>query len=122
MSKIYSQPVFVGADVGASRTKVAVIDSDKNLIGHSVEKSGTDFTTTANLCLKQSLEMANVEEKDIVHSIATGYGRKNVSYGSDTVTEIGCHAKGCHHYFPLAITIIDIGGQDNKIIKLDEKR
>jgi predicted CoA-substrate-specific enzyme activase len=120
MSKINSQPVFVGADVGASRTKVAVIDSDKNLIGHSVEKSGTDFTFTANLCLKQSLEMANVEEKDIVRSIATGYGRRNVSYASETVTEIGCHAKGCHHYFPLAITIIDIGGQDNKIIKLDK--
>ncbi len=120
MSKIISQPVFVGADVGASRTKVAVIDSDKNLIGHSVEKSGTDFTITANLCLKQSLEMANVEEKDIVRSIATGYGRRNVSYASETVTEIGCHAKGCHHYFPIAITIIDIGGQDNKIIKLDK--
>ena len=120
MSKINSQPVFVGTDVGASRTKVAVIDSDKNLIGHSVEKSGTDFTVIANLCLKQSLEMANVEEKDIVRSISTGYGRRNVQYASETVTEIGCHAKGCHHYFPLAITIIDIGGQDNKIIKLDE--
>jgi len=120
MSKINPQPVFVGADVGASRTKVAVIDSDKNLIGHSVEKSGTDFTTTANLCLKQSLEMANVGEKDIVRSIATGYGRKNVPFASETVTEIGCHAKGCYHYFPLAITVIDIGGQDNKIIKLDK--
>ena len=120
MSNINSQPVFVGVDVGASRTKVAVIDSNKNLIGHSVEKSGTDFTITANLCLKQSLEMANVEEKDIVRSVSTGYGRKNVSYTSTTVTEIGCHAKGCYHYFPLAITFIDIGGQDNKIIKLDE--
>jgi predicted CoA-substrate-specific enzyme activase len=120
MTKINSQPVFVGADVGASRTKVAVLDSDKNLIGHCVEKSGTDFTITANLCLKQSLEMAKVEEKDIVRSIATGYGRRNVLYASETVTEIGCHAKGCHHHFPMAITIIDIGGQDNKIIKLDE--
>lgn len=120
MSKLNSQPVFVGVDVGASRTKVAVIDSDKNLIGWSVEKSGTDFSVTANLCLRQSLEMANVEEKDIVRSISTGYGRRNVQYANETVTEIGCHAKGCHHYFPFAITIIDIGGQDNKIIKLDE--
>ena len=120
MSRINSKPVFVGVDVGASRTKVAVIDSDKNLIGHSVEKSGTDFTLTSNLCLKQSLEMANVEEKDIIKSVATGYGRKNVSFASETVTEIGCHAKGCYHYIPLAITIIDIGGQDNKIIKLDK--
>jgi len=119
MSKINSQQVFVGVDVGASRTKVAVLDSNKNLIGHSVEKSGTDFTVTANLCLKQSLEMSNVGEKDIARSISTGYGRKNVSFASETVTEIGCHAKGCYHYFPLAITVIDIGGQDNKIIKLD---
>jgi predicted CoA-substrate-specific enzyme activase len=120
MSEINSQPVFVGVDVGASRTKVAVIDSNKNLIGHCVEKSGTDFTATADVCLKQSLEMANVEEEDIVRSISTGYGRKNVAFTSETITEIGCHAKGCYHYYPLAITIIDIGGQDNKIIKLDE--
>jgi len=120
MKKTNSKPVFVGTDIGASRTKVVVLDSDKKLIGHCVKISGTDFTTTANLCLETSLKMANVEEKDIVKSISTGYGRKNVSFAHDTITEIGCHAKGCFHYFPTAITIIDIGGQDNKIIKLDE--
>lgn len=120
MSRLNSQPVFVGVDVGASRTKVAVIDSDKKLIGHSVEKSGTDFSMTADLCLKQSLEMAKVKKDDIVKSVSTGYGRKNVSYASESVTEIGCHAKGCYHFFPIAITVIDIGGQDNKIIKLDK--
>jgi len=112
-----SQPVFVGIDVGASMTKVAVIDANKNLVGHHIKKSGTDFTATANLCLEASLKMANVEEKDIVMTVSTGYGRKNVSFAHDTVTEIGCHAKGCFHYFPITITIIDIGGQDNKIIK-----
>ena len=45
---------------------------------------------------------------------------KNVSYAQDHRTEISCHGKGCYHYFPFAITIIDIGGQDNKIIKIDE--
>ena len=120
MNKINSQPVFVGIDVGASMTKVAVIDADKNLVGHHVKKSGTDFTATANLCLEASLKMANVEEKDIVRTVSTGYGRKNVSFANDSVTEIGCHAKGCFHYFPITISIIDIGGQDNKIIKLDD--
>ena len=61
MNKINSQPVFVGIDVGASMTKVAVIDADKNLVGHHIKKSGTDFTATANLCLEVSLKMANVE-------------------------------------------------------------
>ena len=121
MSKLNSQPVFVGVDVGASRTKVAVIDSDKNLIGNCVKKSGTDFTVTANLCLETSLEKANAHEGDIVRAISTGYGRSNVPFANETLTEIGCHARGCYHYFPFAITVIDIGGQDNKIIKLDEK-
>ena len=116
-----SRSVFVGIDVGASRTKVAVLDSDKKLIGHCVKKSGTDFSATADLCLELAMQMANVEEKDIVRAVATGYGRKNVSYAYETITEIGCHAKGCYHYFPMAITIIDIGGQDNKIIKLDRQ-
>jgi predicted CoA-substrate-specific enzyme activase len=121
MNRKNSKPVFVGTDVGASRTKVVVLDSEKKIIGQCVKISGTDFTSTANLCLETSLKMANVDEKDIVKSISTGYGRKNVSFAHDTITEIGCHAKGCYHYFPTAITIIDIGGQDNKIIKLDEK-
>jgi len=51
--------------------------------------------------------------------VATGYGRKNVPFAHETRTEIGCHGQGCYHYFPEAITVVDIGGQDNKIIKLD---
>ncbi len=115
-----SNPIYVGADVGASRTKVAVLDPDKNLIGHDVKKSGTDFTATARECLDVSLKMAGVREEDIVKAVSTGYGRRNVPYATDTKTEIGCHAGGCYLYFPKAITVIDIGGQDNKIIKLDE--
>jgi predicted CoA-substrate-specific enzyme activase len=65
--------------------------------------------------------MAGAHKEEIVSAISTGYGRKNVSYAQDTKTEIGCHAKGCFHYFPFPITVIDIGGQDNKIIKIDEK-
>jgi len=115
-----SKPVYVGVDVGASRTKVAILDSDKNLIGHAVAISGTDFSATADQCLATSLKMAHAAKSDIIRAISTGYGRKNVSYANESKTEIGCHAKGCYYYFPLSITIIDIGGQDNKIIKLDK--
>jgi predicted CoA-substrate-specific enzyme activase len=55
----------------------------------------------------------------VTRSVATGYGRKNVDLASDVKTEIACHARGAHHFFPMPITIVDIGGQDNKIIKLD---
>ncbi len=115
-----STPIYVGVDVGASRTKAAVLDADKRLIGYAVRKSGTDFNATAENCLNAALQMADVSADRIKNAFSTGYGRKNVGIASDMRTEIGCHAKGCFHYFPQAISIIDIGGQDNKIIKLDE--
>lgn len=115
------KPLFVGVDVGASRTKVAVLDSAKRLAGYAVEKSGTDFAATADRCLELSLAMSNSSRKDIIHTVSTGYGRNNVSFSNETKTEISCHGKGCFHYFPMEIAIIDIGGQDNKIIRLDNE-
>jgi predicted CoA-substrate-specific enzyme activase len=116
-----SKQIFAGIDVGASRTKVALLDSDENLIGHSVLHSGTDFVRTAETCLEASLEMARRDRKTIIKTVSTGYGRKNVAFTDENKTEIACHARGCYHYFPRAISIIDIGGQDNKIIKLDDR-
>jgi len=115
-----TNPIYVGADVGSSRTKVAVLDPGKNLIGYAIKKSGIDFTVTARDCLEISLHMAGAGQDDIANAISTGYGRKNVSFAADTKTEIGCHASGCYLYFPQEITVIDIGGQDNKIIKLNK--
>ena len=115
------KPIFVGADVGSSRTKVAVMDSGKQLLGYAIKKSGIDFTATVQECLERSLKMAGAKPADVVNAVSTGYGRKNVPFATDTKTEIGCHGSGCYLYFPKTITIIDIGGQDNKVIKLDEK-
>jgi predicted CoA-substrate-specific enzyme activase len=97
------------------------MDADKNLLGYDIKKSGTDFTATAQECLEISLKMAGAARADINNAVSTGYGRKNVTYANGTKTEIGCHGSGCYLYFPKPITIIDIGGQDNKVIKLDEK-
>jgi (R)-2-hydroxyacyl-CoA dehydratese activating ATPase len=116
----YAHGLFVGVDVGASRTKVAVMDPQKRLLGFAVEKSGTNFAKTADFCLKAAFDMAGAKRKQMVYAVSTGYGRQNVAYADENRTEIGCHARGCYHYFPMAISIIDIGGQDNKIIKLNE--
>jgi predicted CoA-substrate-specific enzyme activase len=113
-------PLFVGLDLGASRTKVLATDADGAIVGHAVRKSGVDFTATAKACLAQALEMANAGHDDIAGAVATGYGRTNVGFITDeTKTEIGCLARGGFHLFGEAITIIDIGGQDNKIVKVD---
>ena len=116
-----NKKVYAGIDIGSSRTKVVLLDDDKNILGYSVRKSGSDFAATAKNCLDDSLLMADFFENEIIRIVSTGYGRTNVDFADEYKTEIGCHAKGCYHYFPEAISIIDIGGQDNKIIKLDSE-
>lgn len=118
-TRVTEGPVYVGVDVGSSHTKVAVIDADEKLIGHMVKKSGVDFSATADHCLSVALEKAGADLSRISHVVSTGYGRHNVTYAASNRTELGCHAKGSFFYFPEAITIVDIGGQDNKVIKLD---
>jgi len=114
-----SHPLFAGIDIGSSRTKVAVLDQGGGLVGHCVQPSGTDFARAAESCLEAALSMAHATRAEIARTISTGYGRKNALLSDDVRTEIACHGAGCYRSFPSAISVIDIGGQDNKIIKLD---
>jgi len=69
--------------------------------------------------LEEAMKRADISRDKVEFITATGYGRNNISFAHDTKTEIACHSRGCYHYFPEAITVVDIGGQDSKIIKLD---
>ena len=80
--------IFVGVDVGASRTKAAILNRGKSLVGYEIRKSGIDFTRTAEICLEASLEMAGASGEDVVRCVSTGYGRKNVPFSNETKTEI----------------------------------
>lgn len=112
-------PLFAGVDVGASRTKVVLIDRERRLLGYDVRRSGTDFARSAEEGLAGALAMGQGERASLGAIVSCGYGRKNVPFGKETRTEIACHAKGCFHHFPFALTLVDIGGQDNKVIKID---
>ncbi len=113
--------LFVGVDVGASRTKVASINERGELLGYDVRRSGVDFEATAMMALGEVLKAVGLSRDSISYCISTGYGRRNVPYAHETRTEIACHGKTCFYFFPKAMTVIDIGGQDNKVIKLDER-
>lgn len=110
---------FAGIDVGTTTTKAVIIDVDDRLLGHAVCRSGANLVLAATMVFQQAIAHAGVAEGTVQRIVATGFGRRNVPFAHDTKTEIGCHARGCHHYFPEALTVIDIGGQDSKIIKLD---
>ena len=111
--------MFAGIDVGTTTTKAVIIDAAGEVLGHFVRRSGTDLASAAMAAFEMAATQAGVAPDAVQAIVATGYGRKSVSFAHETKTEIGCHGRGCYHYFPEAITVVDIGGQDNKIIKLD---
>ena len=80
-----------------------------------------DFSAAAEQVLNLALGRAGLDGAEPERLISTGYGRSNVARADVAKTEITCQAKGCYHHFRQAQTIIDIGGQDNKVIKLDDR-
>ena len=110
---------FAGVDVGASTTKVIIINRRKETLGHSVTDSGIDFKSAAEKAFADAKGDAGLNDLNNPTVISTGYGRRNVPFAASSKTEISAHAKGSFHSFPRAHTLIDIGGQDNKIIKVD---
>jgi len=115
---------YGGVDVGAAAIKSAVINQEKEVLGFAVKKTTTNLGELAETAFSEALEAASLKKDDVDYIIATGFGRDNVTFAGEMRTELSCHAKGGYHYFkylkkPMAI--IDIGGQDNKIIKLDSQ-
>jgi predicted CoA-substrate-specific enzyme activase len=115
-----NSPIFCGVDVGASATKLVLVDADGNVVASDVRLSGVDYQTTAEQALLAALERAGLPRDRVKGTVATGYGRRNVTFAGEVSTEIQCHGIGCYHLVPRAITVVDIGGQDNKVIRLDD--
>jgi predicted CoA-substrate-specific enzyme activase len=111
---------LVGIDVGTSYTKAVLINSKKEILSTFVKRTGTSIKNSSNYTFKEVISSASLSKSDVNHITATGYGKNNVSFADTYKTEISCHAKGAYHFFPKKITVIDIGGQDTKVIKLDE--
>ncbi|UCC40872.1 MAG: ATPase [Candidatus Aminicenantes bacterium] len=111
---------FAGIDVGASTTKAVIIDVNKEILGYSIVNSTADFMAAAERAFKKAKEKAKRKTPNKYIVFATGYGRRIVPFAHKTKTEISCHASGSYFYFPRAHTLIDIGGQDSKIIKVNE--
>ena len=109
--------MYVGIDIGSSSSKVAVLDEDKTLVALAITNLGTGTDGVA-LSLKKAYEDAGINQADVKYTVVTGYGRMNYAEADKQITEITCHAKGVAYMNYNARTIIDIGGQDAKVIKM----
>ena len=109
----------IGLDIGSITTKIAVMDS-KGLIDTKVSFTGYNAEKAWRNILKETLDRLQLKESSVDRIIATGYGRSSVSIADKTVTEIKCHAVGARFYMDDAKSVIDIGGQDSKFIRIDK--
>jgi predicted CoA-substrate-specific enzyme activase len=116
---VSESPVFGGIDIVASATKAAIVDAQQRLLATDVRKTGVSFEACAHDSMEAALASCGLTFQDLTRVFSTGYGRHNVAFANETRTEIACHAKAAYHYFPRRIIVVDVGGQDNKIIHID---
>jgi predicted CoA-substrate-specific enzyme activase len=112
--------ISAGVDGGSRAIKVVLLDCrTRKVLASGVCDQGVDHDGLARKLLEQLLKKADLARSRIVRLVATGYTRNAIGFADTTVTEITCHAAGVRHRMPKAATIIEIGGQDSKLLRLN---
>ena len=109
-----------GVDVGSTQTKAVVIDEDGVIAARGLVDTGANVVQAAQQVFEQAIRSKDIREEEVEYVIGTGYGRYRVTFGNAQVTEISCHGRGAVHMFPKTRTVVDMGGQDTKAIRVSE--
>jgi predicted CoA-substrate-specific enzyme activase len=112
--------LFAGLDVGSLSTDCVLITEEEEILSYSITETGANSTEAAEKSLGEALARAGVKRDGVKRVVATGYGRISVPFADKKVTEISCHALGAYKLFPDTRTVIDIGGQDSKVIRVGQ--
>ena len=113
--------LVAGVDVGSTQTKAVVLDDGPKVVGRALVDTGARLTDAAEDAFGKALEEAGATRDDVAAVIGTGYGRYRVEFGETQVTEISCHARGAVFLFPKTTSVLDIGGQDTKAIRVGDQ-
>ncbi|MDA3814461.1 MAG: acyl-CoA dehydratase activase [Candidatus Cloacimonetes bacterium] len=111
--------ITIGIDLGSRMSKIVILEKNK-ILYTNVTDTGVNPKKKSEDLLNIALKETVISTTDIKSIYSTGYGRNIVPFSDKRISEISCHAKGANYFFPNARTIIDIGGQDSKIILVDE--
>ncbi|MCL5282783.1 MAG: acyl-CoA dehydratase activase [Planctomycetes bacterium] len=112
--------MYAGIDAGSRAIKVVLIGEDgPGVVAQGQVDQGVEQDKIACRLLEEVLAQTGVDRSQVCRIVATGYGRNAVSIADTTITEITCHAVGVRQLVPAAMTVIDIGGQDSKLMRLD---
>jgi predicted CoA-substrate-specific enzyme activase len=111
---------YAGIDIGSTTSKCVIIGDNETIISFQLIQTSFDRDKSGRDVYYKALEEAKLTEADIACIVSTGYGRRSLSISNDIIPEIIAHAKGTVKLYPGTRTIIDIGGQDSKVIAIDE--
>ncbi len=107
-----------GVDVGSTQTKAVIIDEARRIAARSLVETGANVVRAAEHAFEEALRAGDLREEEVEYVVGTGYGRYKVTFGNTQVTEISCHGRGAVHMFPRTRTVVDMGGQDTKAIRI----
>ena len=107
----------IGIDIGSTACKAVALKDGKEIVGTSLIQTGTG-TSGPSRVYDDVFKVSGIRPEDVTRTVVTGYGRLTFEKADSQVSELSCHAKGVHFLLPNARTIIDIGGQDAKALKL----
>jgi predicted CoA-substrate-specific enzyme activase len=111
----------MGIDFGSTTAKTVILDLDSNLITSSIKSMGAVSADGVQASINEALQQAGLQQKDMGLTVSTGYGRRMLDIADRNYTEITCHARGALSMMPNARLVVDIGGQDSKVIAIDGK-
>lgn len=109
----------LGLDIGSTASKGLILKDGKEIVAYSTIPSGTG-TSGPKRVLEELFSSLDIKEEDIAKTVVTGYGRMKYADTHKQISELSCHTKGVGFLVPTARTVIDIGGQDAKALKIDE--
>lgn len=119
--------LVLGVDSGSTSTNAVLMNADREIVSFRIVRTGAKTSVSAEKILEEILRDASeklgrqLKREDIRRVVSTGYGRVSIPYADQNITEISCHAKGARYFDPQVRTILDIGGQDSKAIRLDDE-
>ena len=110
-----------GVDVGSTQTKAVIVDEERRIVARALGPTGANVVRAAEEMFQQALESGGIGDEEVEYVVGTGYGRYKVTFGNTQVTEISCHGRGAVHMFPGTRTVVDMGGQDTKAIRVSPR-
>jgi predicted CoA-substrate-specific enzyme activase len=113
--------ITAGVDIGSISVESVIVRDQREILGYSIVLTGGNSREASEVSLESALRLSSLTPQQIDYLVSTGCGRERVSRSNERVTEITCLAKGVHYLFPDCRTMIDIGGQDTKVVQVDRE-